>query len=314
VLVFAALLAMSLVPSARGAPVRSFYELAVVVAEDFPDYAFTFDLDSPFNGTNPLTEAWTITISVVASPELEIAGVAGGTWNEAAYHVNGDHETSNLTARVTANTTAAMDADLTRTFYATLDVTVVYTDNEDARPRTIRRTFTFALNYLAPPRDPGLLPAAAIGLGGAGAFGIALFAVKRARIEELYLMHDSGLLIRHWSRTNGMAHDSDIMSGMFIVLQEFIRDSFSDRQGSLEHLRFGKRQVVMARGRHTILAAVVRGRYLNGLPGKLQQAIDGFEGSYRDILPTWNGNVGMFPRVDELADRVFPGRRRGAAA
>src|SRR5439155_825420 len=83
-------------------------------------------------------------------------------------------------------------------------------------------------------RQPAAAPfnpfaAAAAGLGAAGMLGLGVYVTRRARLEELYLMHDSGMLIRHWSRTEGMVHDSDIMSGMFIVLQEFVRDSFDDR-------------------------------------------------------------------------------------
>src|SRR5256886_3992585 len=56
-----------------------------------------------------------------------------------------------------------------------------------------------------------------------------VYATRRARLEELYLMHDSGMLIRHWSRTQGMVHDRDIMCCMPIVLQEHVRDTFHER-------------------------------------------------------------------------------------
>jgi hypothetical protein len=118
-------------------------------------------------------------------------------------------------------------------------------------------------------------------------------------------MHDSGMLIRHWSRTEGMVHDSDIMSGMLIVLQEFVRDSFDDREGSLDQLRFGHYQVLTVRGHHTVLAAVIQGRYLNHLPGKLQLAVWEFENSHADVLAKWDGNVARLPQADMIAERFI---------
>ena len=123
-------------------------------------------------------------------------------------------------------------------------------------------------------------------------------------------MHDSGMLIRRWSRTQGMVHDSDIMSGMLIVLQEFVRDSFDDRGGTLEQLRFGQRQVLMLRGQHAVLAAVIVGRYLNNLPRKLQIAVWEFERSHADILAQWDGNVALLPQADLIAARFIRPRLR----
>src|SRR5437867_619667 len=176
--------------------------------------------------------------------------------------------------------------------------------------------FTFWLDspYANDPVNNSDVMAATIGitagLGAAGVLGLGVYVTRRARLEELYLMHDSGMLIRHWSRTQGMVHDSDIMSGMLIVLQEFVRDSFHDRGGTLEQLRFGQRQVLMLRGQHTVLAAVIVGRYLNNLPRKLQIAVWEFERSHSDILATWDGNVGLLPQADLIAARFIRPRLR----
>src|SRR2546427_11330147 len=101
------------------------------------------------------------------------------------------------------------------------------------------------------------------------------------------MTHDSGLLNRHWSRTQGMVHDSDIMSGMLIALQEFVRDSFDDRGGTLEQLRFGQRQGLMLRGQHTVLAEVIVGGYLNNLPRKRQIAAREYQRSHPAIVARW---------------------------
>src|SRR5947209_18886707 len=104
------------------------------------------------------------------------------------------------------------------------------------------------------------------------------------------------MLSRPWTRTQGRVHDSDILSGRLIALQEFVGDSFDGRGGTLEQLRFGQRQVLMLRGQHTVLAAVIVGRYLNNLPRKLQIAVWEFERSHSDILAKWDGDVGLLPQ------------------
>ncbi len=283
---------------------RSYYQLAVIINDSrAPTVAFTFWLDSPFTNTtdNITTTAKTIDITVNFGPELALDGEAGATYTRHMDNVLGD-------AYFFVNTTNARPG--ASSVFTTVNVSVVYTDMDGARPRTIFRSLTFALYYVAPPTSVNLMAAAAAGLGSAGALGLGLYVIRRARLEELYLMHDSGMLIRHWSRSDGMVHDSDIMSGMFIVLQEFVRDSFDDRQGSLEQLRFGQRQVLMVRGQHTVLAAVIQGRYLNALPTKLQRAVFEFERNHADILARWDGNVALLPYADAIADRFIRPRLR----
>src|SRR5438093_13180067 len=107
-----------------------------------------------------------------------------------------------------------------------------------------------------------------------------------------------------------MVIDIDIMSSMRIVHQEFVRDSFDDRGGTLEQLRIGQRQVLMLRGQHTVLAAVIVGRYLNNLPRKLQIAVWELERSHSDILATWDGNVGLLPQADLTEARFIRPRLR----
>jgi hypothetical protein len=121
---------------------------------------------------------------------------------------------------------------------------------------------------------------------------------ETVQIDQLFLLHDSGMLIRHYSNGRGLQKDSDIMSGMLIILQEFVRDSFNDPRSSLEEVRFGEQRVLMARGQHSIMAAVVSGKRLNGLPARLQRAVAGFEDTHMEALRRWNGNLESMDSAD----------------
>ena len=133
------------------------------------------------------------------------------------------------------------------------------------------------------------------------------------RIDQLFLLHDSGMMIRHYTNGNGLQKDGDIMSGMLIILQEFVRDSFNDPRGSLEEVRFGDRRVLMARGDHSILAAVVSGRRLNGLPAKLGRAVGEFERAQGAALASWDGNLARLDAADATFQSVLTSKYRAPA-
>ena len=121
---------------------------------------------------------------------------------------------------------------------------------------------------------------------------------ETVRIDQLFLIHDSGMLIRHYSNGSGLQKDSDIMGGMLIVIQEFVRDSVNGRHGPLEEVRFGDRRVLLARGRHSVIAALVAGKRLNGLPARLERAISAFERVHGDELAGWSGDLGDLTAAD----------------
>ena len=78
-----------------------------------------------------------------------------------------------------------------------------------------------------------------------------------------------------------------------------------------EEVRFGEKRVVMARGRHSIMAAVVTGKRLNGLPVRLQRAVGQFEQSHGEALSRWNGNLAGLDSADTALRSVLTARYRG---
>ncbi len=260
-----------------------------------------------------------MTANVTLGPQLSWApdGVPGG------YRTTEDEDVvGNAYFNSTAYISSAMRQNITAnpgvTYFANFTAVATYSDNFGVGNRTIVRFVPFPLNYIPPAPTPfvTLSTAAAIGVGGASIVGAVLYVRRRAHLLELYLMHDSGMLIRHWSRAESSPHDSDIMSGMLTVLQEFVRDtwkSHQDEDAPLEQLHFGSQRVLLARGTHTVLAAVIRGRYVNGLPARLSNAVEEFERINADRIADWNGNVDAFPKVDQIAQQFLGNHSRYAA-
>lgn len=314
------MLALGLLRSATAGQPRSNYALTVLLNDSqSPTIDLTLQLD-PLSG-NGTYAFWAryMTANVSLGPQLAWTpdGEPGGYESSTQQNVSA-RAYFNLTVYIAPDVRANMTEDPGNPVFATFTAVVIYSDNLGYNNRTILRTVSFAVNYNPPPPPPlvSLATAGALGVGGASAIGIGVYVVRRARLDELYLMHDSGMLIRHWSRSNGVAHDSDIMSGMLIVLQEFVRDtwkSYQDEDAPLDQLRFGGQRVILARGEHSVLAAVVEGRYLNGLPKKLQRTVQEFERSNAERLVDWNGNVDVFPAVDRIADRFLHRQGRSSA-
>ena len=308
---------LSLASTVQASQPRSYYGLTVVANDSqSPKVALTLQLDPLIGNGSYAYWAQNMTANVTLGPELSwtLEGSPGGSELQWQNNVSG-RAYFNYTAYVAPEVERNLTTNPDDTAFASFTAVVTYTDNLGGSPRTIVRTVSFALNYVAPPPPPtvALLPAAILGIGGAGTIGAGAYMLRRAKLEELYLMHDSGMLIRHWSRAADGDHDSDIMSGMLIVLQEFVRDtwkSHQDEDAPLEQLRFGGQRVLLARGSHSVLAAVLQGRYLNGLPRKLQETVQEFERSNAAVLANWNGNVDLFPKVDQIARRFLRGGPR----
>src|SRR5437899_1910163 len=154
------LLAFTLTASlASAVPRRSYYQLAVI-------------LNDSLNNSDVM--ARTISITVVFGPELAYLQQAGGTYHEVALNKIGDWS-------FFANTTETPQT--ASPVFTTVAVTLTYTDNFDQNPRTIYRSLTFALKYVAPPPPVNTAWAAAAGLGAAGVLGLGVYVTRRARLE-----------------------------------------------------------------------------------------------------------------------------------
>ena len=311
-LLFAGLVVLA--ASSLASQPRSSFALTVVINEQSAPVHFVFTLTNQAPPYYNVTADY-VNLTATVGNELRLSANEGGgqTWIAPTRRYVNASATFDLFANVTGAVQNRLAQNPSTPIFSVVNVTVVYTDQYGDFPRTIYRSVTFALNYNPPPDSFSLLPAAISGLGGAGGVGLIVLVLRRARLEELYLLHDSGMLIRHWERGRGEGRDSDIMSGMLVVLQEFVRDSWrADDLGgeNLEELRFGGERVLLARGDHVILAAVVHGRYVNGLPRKLRQSVLEFERSHEDILHDWNGNIDVFPRADVIGRRFLGSRAR----
>ena len=175
-----------------------------------------------------------------------------------------------------------------------------------ARPGSTA-TLSVVVNASAPPGfDPmGLLSVAAI----LGALAVFFLLRRGGRIEEVFLVHWSGVLIVHLSKTIKTATDRDILAGMLTTIQQFAREAFVEWRGrDIRRIDLGNQKIFLSRGSYTYLAAVVRGRKPGGLPSRMARSVTEFEAIFEGKLEEWDGALETLGGAEELlSEALFQG-------
>ncbi|MEE8198228.1 MAG: hypothetical protein V3R48_00745 [Thermoplasmata archaeon] len=126
-------------------------------------------------------------------------------------------------------------------------------------------------------------------------------------LEEVFLLHRSGTLLRHLTRRLKPYVDSDILSGMLRAVQEFMRDTFRGESGELNEMSFGELKISIVSGRHAVLSTVMRGDPPENIIAQMQEALNDLERDHGDELEDWNGVVEEVIFVDEYLNRLLEG-------
>jgi len=147
---------------------------------------------------------------------------------------------------------------------------------------------------------------------------IAYLARRRgaAEIDDIFLLHRDGLLIRHFTRKLNPEVDSDILGGMLIAVQNFVNESFaSDRglakEGGLDELKFGKYSILLTRGKHVVMAAVTSAGTTGTVVGEIRAAIDDLEKNLGSVLEKWSGDMGQVTAADKYLQDLMAHKYRG---
>ncbi len=132
-------------------------------------------------------------------------------------------------------------------------------------------------------------------------------------IEEVFLLHRSGLLIRHLTRRLKPHVDSDILTGMLRAVQEFVRDSFRGEMGELNQMTFGELKISIATGRHVVIATVIRGERPVDIMAQMKAALRHLEEDHHDLLEDWDGTVEAVQFVDDYLNSLLKGKYKDEA-
>ena len=132
---------------------------------------------------------------------------------------------------------------------------------------------------------------------------------RKLEIDEVFLMHRSGILIQHLNRGPGLRKDDDLVASMFVAIQEFVRDSF-DTKATLDEISFGGRKAAVLRGKNVSLAALIS----KGSPWYLfpqMTAVErDLEKAHGALLADWDGRVSRLERAGPILESFLRGGYR----
>ncbi|MCK4266870.1 MAG: carboxypeptidase regulatory-like domain-containing protein, partial [Thermoplasmata archaeon] len=143
---------------------------------------------------------------------------------------------------------------------------------------------------------------------------VAFMLVKRKKksesvIDEIFLMTSDGRLIKHFTRRLKPDMDQDILSGMLVAVQDFIKDSFRGEEGGLEEMRFGRFQIILSRGDFIVIAALVLGDDPRPFKPQVDKCLADIEKKFADKLDDWDGDVdsltGTYRYIMNLIDGKY---------
>ena len=124
--------------------------------------------------------------------------------------------------------------------------------------------------------------------------------VAKYKIEELYLIYQDGRLLDSVSGSETTV-DSDIMSGMLTAINDFVQDSFTSDE-DLGSIDYGQNKIVLERGEHYYLAAVVYGKVDRFIRAQLANALR-MVATNCPHLENWDGDSS---RNDQLKNILNP--------
>ena len=135
--------------------------------------------------------------------------------------------------------------------------------------------------------------------------GVVYRKKNRFIAEEIFLIHEGGILINHLSRTPQANVDDVIFSGMFTAVMEFIKDSFSnddetENQWALDELKLGENNIMIERSENTYLAVIFSGEGSKRLRRIVNRLLDEIETKYAKVLSAWDGSINQLEGTKEI--------------
>lgn len=126
--------------------------------------------------------------------------------------------------------------------------------------------------------------------------------------EEIFLLHRSGLLLKHVSTNRTLGTDTDIVGGMIAAVRMFVEDSLNSEAGPLQEIRFGGGSITFLTGQNAALAAVNTKGSRARFAGPAIRWLREFETLNGDALSNFDGDAGQLLGVDALLRRVASGQ------
>lgn len=125
---------------------------------------------------------------------------------------------------------------------------------------------------------------------------VVMLHTLRFRVEQVFLIHKkTGLLLNHVFAEGISGQGEEVISGMLTAIQDFVRDSFGQKQDDgLESLRIGDLTVWIEQGSGAILAGVIRGTPPMELREIFQESLETIHAQFSESFLGFEGDSTAF--------------------
>lgn len=139
-------------------------------------------------------------------------------------------------------------------------------------------------------------------LGTAGYF----FRESRIAVDETFVIYGDGRMMAHSTRRLKPGMDDQVLSSMFVAIQDFVKDSFrGETSFTLRKLDFGDKSVLIEKGRNIYLAAVLHGKPSRKVTNRMKKVVDEIEEQYDMYLIDWDGDLDKVRGVNDMMKKLY---------
>lgn len=123
---------------------------------------------------------------------------------------------------------------------------------------------------------------------------------KRTFFEEVFLIDNSGKLMKHLYRGEKRSIDEDLFGSMLTAIQGFITDSFKGEKGDgLRGMEYEDMNILVEHGETLFLACVSKDQESRDMREAARDVLATAEWMINDRLGKWDGNTGSIDFLDK---------------
>jgi len=184
----------------------------------------------------------------------------------------------------------------------TLEYYIVVEDLAGNTATTEPYTITVKL-HLMDVLLPYLLAGAVLAAIGTGAY---FMRERRISVDETFVIYNDGRMLAHTTRRLKPGMDDQVLSGMFVAIQDFIKDSFKDETSfTLRKLDFGEKSVLVEKGSYVYLAVILHGKASKKVASRMKMVVDDIEERFSEHLVEWDGDLDKVRGVNEMVKKLY---------
>jgi MFS family permease len=123
----------------------------------------------------------------------------------------------------------------------------------------------------------------------------------------LLVINDAGMPIFHYDfgREKELKVDLPLISGALSAVGSFMLEATGEEGASLSLVRHGTHFIISDDGKMGLSAAIFANKNDPELHGLLHQFLNTFEEKFKDIIPTWKGDLTLFRSAIDNAEEIF---------